>query len=85
MDGGEGLANIAIHSFQLTNQIRNEYHFLPGRKLYSFFVALLGAVSSPQNSHIVVVDIAAELEAVYTRGWRQRPANRNAVYFIIIH
>ena len=22
MDGGEGLANIAIHSFQLTNQIR---------------------------------------------------------------
>ena len=30
---------------------------------------------------------AAELEAVYTRtrGWRQRPANRNAVYFIIIH
>ena len=41
MDGGEGLANIAIHSFQLTNQIRNEYHFLPGRKLYSFFVALL--------------------------------------------
>ena len=40
MDGGEGLANIAIHSFQLTNQIRNEYHFLPGRKLYSFFVAL---------------------------------------------
>ena len=28
---------------------------------------------------------AAELEAVYTRGWRQRPANSNAVYFIIIH
>ena len=28
---------------------------------------------------------AAELEAVYTRGWRQRPANRKAVYFIIIH
>ena len=28
---------------------------------------------------------AAELEAVYTRGWRQRPANRSAVYFIIIH
>ena len=41
MDGGEGLANIAIHSFQLTNQIRNEYHFLGGRKLYSFFVALV--------------------------------------------
>ena len=28
---------------------------------------------------------AAELEAVYTRGWRQPSANRNAVYFIIIH
>ena len=28
---------------------------------------------------------AAELEAVYTRGWRQRPADRNAVYFFIIH
>ena len=28
---------------------------------------------------------AADLEAVYTRGWRQHPANRYAVYFIIIH
>ena len=28
---------------------------------------------------------AAQAETVYTRGWRQRPANRNAVYFIIIH
>ena len=37
---------------------------------------------------VIIVNMikhAAELEAVYTRGWRQRPANRNAVYFIIIH
>ena len=35
----------------------------------------------------IMIKHAAELEAVYTRtrGWRQRPANRNAVYFIIIH
>ena len=33
----------------------------------------------------IMIKHAAELEAVYTRGWRQRPANRNVVYFIIIH
>ena len=31
---------------------------------------------------VIIVNMikhAAELEAVYTLGWRQRPANRNAV------
>ena len=34
---------------------------------------------------IYMIKHAAELEAVYTLCWRQRPANRNALYFIIIY
>ena len=36
-------------------------------------------------NNIFMIKHAAELEAVHTSGWRQRPANHNAVYFIIIH
>ena len=32
---GEGLSNIVIHSFQLTNQIRNEYSCSKSGQLYS--------------------------------------------------